>query len=73
MQTVKANHLLSFLEMLGYASQELAIEQPVDFSGDSLALPLSQKLPVLLSEVAGISVYAIGDAGPQEPSCPGDH
>lgn len=65
MQTVKANHLLSFLEMLGYASQELAIEQPVDFSGDSLALPLSQKLPVLLSEVAGISVYAIGDAGPQ--------
>jgi hypothetical protein len=58
MQTVKTNHLHSFLEMLGYASQELAIEQTVDPGGEFIDLPLSQNLPVLLSEVAGISVYA---------------
>jgi len=61
-QTVKANHLLSFLEMLGYASQELAIEQSVDPNGEFMDLPVSQKLPVLLSEVAGISVYAAPSA-----------
>ncbi|MGE0283270.1 MAG: DUF6212 domain-containing protein [Rhizobiaceae bacterium] len=56
--SVHTNHLRGFLEMLGYASQELAIEQPVDLPGTSIALPASQKLPVLLSEVAGISIYA---------------
>jgi len=65
-QTVKTNHLLSFLDMLGYASQELAIEQTVDPAGDFLDLPISQKLPVLLSEVAGISVYAAPSAGAQK-------
>lgn len=63
--SVHTNHLRGFLGMLGYASQELAIEQPVDPSGAFIGLPISQKLPVLLSEVAGISIYAAEASGPQ--------
>jgi len=64
MQTVKSRHLQSFLEMLGYASQELAIEQPP--SKEVIDLPISQKLPVLLSEVAGISIYAASGGARQK-------
>lgn len=65
-QTFKNNHLLNFLDMLGYASQELSIEQAVDHSAGFLDLPVVQKLPVLLSGVAGISVYAAPSEGSQK-------
>ena len=65
-QTLKNNHLLNFLNMLGYASQELAIEQAVDEAAGFLDLPVEQKLPVLLSEIAGVSVYAAPSNAPQQ-------
>ena len=65
-QILKTNHLLNFMDMLGYASQELAIEQAVDETAGFLDLPVEQKLPVLLSEIAGVSVYAVPSNAPHK-------
>jgi hypothetical protein len=57
-QTLANNHLKGFLNMLGYASQELFIEEVPDRVAAPLSPPFERHLPVLLSDVAGISVFA---------------
>lgn len=63
-QTLTNNHLTGFLNMLGYAAQELALEQIPDLAAEFLPVPITQRLPMLLSDVAGISIYA------QQPGSP---
>ncbi|TPJ96775.1 hypothetical protein FJ872_32310 [Mesorhizobium sp. B2-5-9] len=57
-QTLTNNHTLGFLDMLGYSAQELALEQIPDLAMDFLTPPFKQRLPMLLSDVSGVSIYS---------------
>jgi hypothetical protein len=57
-ETLRSNHLSDFLDMLGYARQELALEGIPDLTTDFVGGELFQALPVVLSDLAGLSIYA---------------
>ncbi len=57
-QIFAGQHIRRFLGMLGYSAQELFIEDIPDPAAAALVPPFSQPLPSVLTDVAGISIFA---------------